>query len=350
MNELRLARRRQLTVADLPDVVQIAQGSGGKLTHQLIETLFVPLFDNPYLKALGDQAILGPSTERMALSTDAFVVKPYVFPGGNIGDLAVNGTVNDLLMGGATPAYLTASFILEEGLPTKELVVIVEAMATAAKRAGVQIVAGDTKVVERGAADGLYITTAGVGFVPQGIQWSPTHIRAGDVVIVSGTVGDHGASVLAHRFGIDFESQIESDTACLRDVVLAVRDLPGIRCMRDPTRGGLATTVQELSQASGLNLRIRETAIAIQEDVRGICEVLGLDALYLACEGRLVAVVAPEETDECLRIMRTVQESKDAAVIGEVTDDIPGFASLETYIGAVRVLDLLSLEQLPRIC
>ncbi len=335
---------------ELPDVVQIAHGSGGKLTHQLIETLFVPLFDNPCLKALGDQAILDPSTERMALSTDAFVVKPYVFPGGNIGDLAVNGTVNDLLMGGATPAYLTASFILEEGLPTKELAFVAESMAIAAKKAGVQIVAGDTKVVERGAADGLYITTTGVGFVPKGLQWSPAHIRAGDVVIVSGTIGDHGASVLAHRFGIDFESQIQSDTACLREVVMAVRDLPGIRCMRDPTRGGLATTVQELSHTSGLNLRIRETSIVLQEDVRGICEVLGLDALYLANEGKLVAVVAPEEADECLRIMRTVKESKDAAVIGEVTDDIPGFASLETYIGAVRVLDLLSLDQLPRIC
>ena len=350
MNRQRLARSRPLSIEDLPDVVQIAQGSGGKLTHQLIEALFVPLFDNPYLKALGDQAVLDPSTERVALSIDAFVVKPYVFPGGNIGDLAVNGTVNDLLMGGATPVYLTASFILEEGLPTKELAAIVEAMAVAAKEAGVQIVAGDTKVVERGAADGLYITTAGVGFVPKGLHWSPANIRAGDAVIVSGTVGDHGASVLAHRFGIDFESQIQSDTASLRDAVMAVRDLPGIRCMRDPTRGGLATTVQELSQASSLNLRVRETAIAVSEDVRGICEVLGLDPLYLACEGRLVAVVAPEDADECLRIMRTVQESKGAAVIGEVTDDIPGFASLETYIGAVRVLDLLSLEQLPRIC
>ncbi len=350
MNAKELPRRRPLTVEDLPDGVQIAQGTGGKLTHQLIETLFVPQFDNPHLKALGDQAILDPSTERMALSTDAFVVKPYIFPGGNIGDLAVNGTVNDLLMGGATPAYLTASFILEEGLPTKNLVFIVESMAAAARKAGVQIVAGDTKVVERGAADGLYITTAGVGFVPNGIHWSPAKIRAGDVVIASGTIGDHGASVLAHRFEIDFESQIQSDTASLRDVVTAVRALPGIRCMRDPTRGGLATTVQELSQASGLNLRIRETAIPIREDVRGICEVLGLDPLYLANEGKLVAVVAPEDAQQCLRIMRTVQEARDASIVGVVTNDISGFASLETYIGAVRVLDLLSLDQLPRIC
>ena len=350
MNSRSIARRRPPALEDLPDVVQIAQGTGGKLTHQLIEALFVPHFDNPHLRELGDQAILDPPAGRMALSTDAFVVKPYVFPGGNIGDLAVNGTVNDLLMGGATPAYLTASFILEEGLPTGELALIVQSMAAAARKAGVKIVAGDTKVVERGAADGLYITTSGVGFVPEGLHWSPAQIRAGDAVIVSGTVGDHGASVLAHRFGIDFESQIQSDTACLRDVVTAVRDLPGIRCMRDPTRGGLATTVQELSQASGLNLRIRETAIAVRENVRGICEALGLDALYLANEGKLVAVVAPEEADECLRIMRTVKESEDAAVIGEVTGEIPGFASLETYIGAVRVLDLLSLEQLPRIC
>lgn len=334
----------------LPETIQLAHGTGGRLTHQLIDGLFLVYFRNPYLERLNDQAVLPAGPGRLAVSTDAFVVKPYVFPGGNIGDLAVNGTVNDLVVGGATPLYLTASFILEEGLPMRDLVQVVESMATAAERAGVQVVTGDTKVVERGSADGLYVTTTGIGWVPEEIDWGPHRIAVGDAVILSGTIADHGASIMASRFEMDFESRIESDTACLRELVAAVRDLPGIRCMRDPTRGGLATVLHELSKASGLNLRIRERDVPVRDDVRGLCEALGIDPLYVANEGKLVCVAAPEVADEVVRRMRSVSEGANACIIGEVTAEVPGLATLETSIGAVRVLDLLAVEQLPRIC
>ncbi|HHY65644.1 MAG TPA: hydrogenase expression/formation protein HypE, partial [Alicyclobacillus sp.] len=228
-------RRTPPRAHTLPETIQLAHGTGGRLTHQLIEQLFLEYFRNPYLEGMNDQAILPGEGGRLAMSTDAFVVKPYRFPGGNIGDLAVNGTVNDLVVGGATPLYLSASFILEEGLPVRDLVEVVESMAAASAAAGVQVVTGDTKVVERGSADGLYITTSGIGRIPEGIDWGPHRIREGDVVILSGSVGDHGASVMIERFEMEFDTQIESDTACLRDLVEAVRDVPGIRCMRDPT-------------------------------------------------------------------------------------------------------------------
>ncbi|CAB3391571.1 hydrogenase expression/formation protein HypE [Kyrpidia spormannii] len=343
-------RRTPPRAHTLPETIQLAHGTGGRLTHQLIEQLFLEYFRNPYLEGMNDQAILPGEGGRLAMSTDAFVVKPYRFPGGNIGDLAVNGTVNDLVVGGATPLYLSASFILEEGLPVRDLVEVVESMAAASAAAGVQVVTGDTKVVERGSADGLYITTSGIGRIPEGIDWGPHRIREGDVVILSGSVGDHGASVMIERFEMEFDTQIESDTACLRDLVEAVRDVPGIRCMRDPTRGGLATTLNELSQSSGLNLRIRERDVPIRDEVRGLCEALGIDPLYVANEGKLVCVVAPEEAEEVVRRMRRVKEGREARIIGEVTGELPGLASLETLLGAVRVLDLLAVEQLPRIC
>ncbi len=322
------------------------------MTHELIDRVFVPAFRNPYLEELNDQAVVAsPASGRIAITTDSYVVKPFRFPGGNIGDLAVNGTVNDLLMGGATPFYLSAGFVLMEGLEVADLEEVVASMAYAAKQAGVQVVTGDTKVVEGRPQDGLFINTSGIGFVPEGIDWRPQAIRPGDAVILSGTVGDHGASVMASRFEIEFESDIRSDTQNLCRAVLAVRDLGGgIRCMRDPTRGGLATTLAELSMASRLNLRVREQGISIRENVRGMCEVLGLDPLYVANEGKLVAVVDPEVADEVVRRLRAVPETEEARIIGEVTGDTPGHASLVTLLGAVRMLDLLPVEQLPRIC
>ncbi len=335
----------------LPQVIETSHGTGGKMTHELIETLFVPLFRNPTLATLQDQAVVDtPAAGRLALSTDSFVVQPFRFPGGNIGDLAVHGTVNDLLMGGATPLYLTVAFVLMEGMALKDLVEVTQSMANAAKKAKVQIVTGDTKVVEGRSEDGLFLTTTGLGVVPPWVDWRPECILPGDAVILSGTVGDHGASVMASRYEMEFETQIQSDTACLREVVMAVRDLQGIHCMRDPTRGGLATTLAELSAASGLCLKVRERDIPIREDVRGLCEVLGLDPLYVANEGKLVAVVAPEVADEVVRRMRQTAVGREARVIGEVDATLLGEACLVTELGAQRVLDLLAVEQLPRIC
>ena len=334
----------------LPRVIEASHGTGGKMTHDLVEHIFLPAFRNPRLEALGDQAILDLPGLRLAMTTDSYVVQPIRFPGGSIGDLAVNGTVNDLLMGGATPVALSAAFILQEGLELRALQNVVAEMAEAARRARVEIVTGDTKVVGYGEQDGLFITTTGVGLLPPHIDWSPNHIRRGDRILLSGSVGDHGASVMASRFGIALDTSIPSDTCALLEAVLTVRDIPGIRCMRDPTRGGFATTLAELSAQSGLTLRAEEQAIPVRDDVRGLCEVLGLDPLYVANEGKLVAVVAPEDADDVLRRLRQVPETRDAAIVGEVTDDRPGHAALRTVLGALRPLDLLPVEQLPRIC
>ncbi len=302
------------------------------------------------LESLMDSTLFEVNKGRLAVSTDGFVVNPYFFPGGNIGDLAINGTVNDLLMSGATPLYLTVSFILEEGLPFEHLVIIAESMASATKSAQVQLIAGDTKVVEHGSADGLFITTTGIGSVPDGVNWNPQEVKPGDQIIVSGTIGDHGASVLASRYEMDFDSNIVSDTCHLRDLVLAVRDLPVIRCMRDPTRGGLATTLYELAQASQLNYRIYEKQVPIAESVRGLCEVLGLDPLYVANEGKLVAVVSKEVAETVLTRFQQLEAGKNARIIGEITEELKGWPTLVTPLGASRILDLLSVEQLPRIC
>jgi hydrogenase expression/formation protein HypE len=330
--------------------VQLSHGNGGRLTHELIEHLFMPRFGNVFLETMLDSTLIIVDQGRLAVSTDGFVVQPYFFPGGNIGDLAINGTVNDLLMSGATPLFLTVSFILEEGLPFEHLITIVESMADAAKSAQIQLIAGDTKVVEHGSADGLFITTTGIGSVPHEVQWHPQSVKPGDQIIVSGTIGDHGASVLASRYEMDFDHTIQSDTCHLRDLVLSVRDLPGIRCMRDPTRGGLATTLYELAQASQLNYRIHERKLPIHESVRGLCEVLGLDPLYVANEGKLVTVVAPEDADTALLRFRQFATGKNAMIIGEITDEFKGWPTLVTPIGASRILDLLSVDQLPRIC
>ncbi len=333
----------------LPRVIEASHGTGGKMTHDLIDQMFLPAFRNPRLEELLDQAVLDVGDVRLAVTTDSYVVQPIRFPGGSIGDLAVNGTVNDLLMGGATPVALSAAFILAEGLEFEVLQGVVRDMAAVANAARVEIVTGDTKVVG-GQERGLFITTTGIGLVPRHIHWSPQRIRRGDAILLSGSVGDHGASVMASRFGIELDTDIRSDTCHLNEAVLAVRDIPGIRCMRDPTRGGVATTLAELSAQSGRTLTADERAIPVREDVRALCEVLGLDPLYVANEGKLLAVVAAEDAEETLRRLREVPETRQAAIIGEVTDDRPGHANLRTALGAVRPLDLLPVEQLPRIC
>ncbi len=342
------------------DVILLAHGSGGKLSQDLVENIFLRHFDNPTLLKLDDSAILpipgpqcpDPSTQ-LAFSTDSYVVSPLFFPGGDIGKLAVCGTVNDLSMSGAAPLWLSAGFILEEGLPLAELERIVGSMAATAERAGVQIVTGDTKVVDRGSADKLFINTAGVGIVPPGIEIAGNRALAGDTVILSGTIGDHGMTIMTQREGLQFDSLLVSDCAPLNEMVAGLLDAvpPGsIRCLRDPTRGGLATTLNELAERSSTGIEIDETSVPIRDTVRGACELLGLDPLYVANEGKLVAVVAPEAAGAALASLQAHEFGQEAALIGQVTEAHPGRVVLRTELGARRVVDMLVGEQLPRIC
>ena len=335
------------------DRILMAHGSGGQLSHDLVEQLFLKHFHNPTLAGLDDAAVLPPtlSDARFALTTDSYVIHPLFFPGGDIGKLAVCGTVNDLAMRGAQPLYLTAGFILEEGLPLKDLERVVASMAATAKAAGVQIVAGDTKVVERGSADGLFINTAGVGLVPDGVDISGANARPGDVVIVSGTIGDHGMAIMSQREGLSFSTPLVSDCAPLNGLVVALLEAsPGVHCLRDPTRGGLATALNELARRSEVGVEIEETQIPVRNAVRGLCELLGLDPLYVANEGKLVAVVAAEDAEKALTALRTHEYGTEAAIIGRVTADHPGRLVMRTALGARRVVDMLVGEQLPRIC
>ncbi|WP_324715789.1 hydrogenase expression/formation protein HypE [Carboxydochorda subterranea] len=336
-----------------PGYILVAHGSGGKLTGDLFRDLFLPAFRNPYLEQAGDQAVVPLDGVRLAVTTDSFVVSPLFFPGGDIGRLAVYGTVNDLAVGGAVPAYLTAGFIIEEGLSTEDLRRVVQSMSEAAARAGVSIIAGDTKVVERGKGDGLFINTTGVGWVPPGVELGPARIRPGDRLLVSGPVGDHGAAVMARRAGLDFEVEgLVSDTAPLAGLVQALlAAFPGaVRCMRDATRGGLATVLVELATASGKAFRVDEAAIAVREPVRGLCEVLGIDPLYAACEGRMVAVVAADVAEAAVELLRTYPDGQQAMLIGTVAEGPPGEVLMRTVAGGSRRLELLEGEQLPRIC
>jgi hydrogenase expression/formation protein HypE len=342
------------------ELVLLAHGSGGRLSHDLVERLFVRYFDNPTLLQLDDSAVVEvPGTgdpiprPRLAFSTDSYVVSPLFFPGGDIGKLAVCGTVNDLSMSGARPLWLSAGFILEEGLPLADLERIVASMAATAKQAGVQIVTGDTKVVDRGSADKLFINTAGVGLVPPGVEIAGDRARPGDRVILSGTIGDHGMTIMTQREGLQFDSPLESDCAPLNDLVaglLATLPSGAIRCLRDPTRGGLATTLNELAARSGAGIEIDEMAVPVREAVRGACELLGLDPLYVANEGKLVAIVAAEAAQAALEGLRAHRYGREAALIGQVTADHPGRVVLRTALGARRVVDMLVGEQLPRIC
>jgi hydrogenase expression/formation protein HypE len=341
-------------------VILLAHGSGGKLSQDLVEKLFVRHFDNPTLLQLDDAAVvdLPPppsaiSQLRLALSTDSYVVSPLVFPGGDIGKLAVCGTVNDLSMSGARPLWLSAGFIIEEGLPLADLEQIVTSMAQAADEAGVQIVAGDTKVVDRGSADRLFINTAGVGVVPPGVAIAGDQACPGDMVLLNGTIGDHGMTIMTQREGLRFDSPLESDCAPLGGLVaslLAALPPGSIHCLRDPTRGGLATALNELAARSSVGIEIAETALPVREAVRGACELLGLDPLYVANEGKLVAIAAPGAAEDAVATLRSHPYGREATVIGQVTEDHPGRVVLRTALGARRLVDMLVGEQLPRIC
>lgn len=332
-------------------VVEMSHGAGGRNMADLIEGLFVPAFANPQLTGREDQAILPIAAGRLSISTDSFVVSPIFFPGGDIGSLAVNGTVNDVAMGGARPIALTCGMILEEGFPLAQLKRIVESMALAARIAGVSIVAGDTKVVEKGKGDGIYINTAGFGVVRPGLELSATRIRPGDAVLLSGTLGDHGVAVMAERAGFAFETPIESDCAALNGLVDALLDaVPEVRCLRDPTRGGLAAVLNEYAVASNLGFAIEEDAIPVRAEVSGACELLGLDPLNLANEGKLVAIVPAEHAAAALAAMRAHPLGRDAALIGHARADSQRFVEMRTSFGGVRIVDWIAGEQLPRIC
>jgi hydrogenase expression/formation protein HypE len=331
--------------------VDMSHGGGGRAMAQLIDELFLEAFDNDWLRQLNDQACFAVTTGRMVIATDSHVISPLFFPGGDIGSLSVHGTVNDVAMSGANPLYLSASFILEEGFALADLRRIVASMAEASRQAGVPIVTGDTKVVEQGKADGVFITTTGVGVVPQGVNISGDRARPGDKVLISGTLGDHGVAVMSFRENLSFETSIRSDTAALhRLVARMVQAVPDLRCLRDPTRGGLATTLNELARRSGVGIRLHEKAIPVKREVAAACELLGLDPLNVANEGKLAAICAAQDADRLLEAMRGHPLGADAAIIGEVVADPHQFVQLQTALGGWRVVDWLSGEQLPRIC
>ena len=343
-------RRRRPRLTD--DVVTLAHGAGGKASAALIDAVFLEAFRNDALQELGDGALLAlPSGECLAFATDSFVVRPRRFPGGSIGHLAVHGTVNDLAMCGARPRWLSAAFVLEEGLPVSELTAIVADMAEAARAAGVTVVTGDTKVVDTGAADGLYITTAGIGVVPAGRRLGPDLVQAGDVVLVSGTLADHGVAVMLARGDLDLEADVESDTAPLGELVEALLvAAPGTRWLRDPTRGGVGTVCNELAADAGVAVVLQESALPLRRPVVGACDLLGIDPLYVANEGKLVAVVPAEQADAALAAMRAHPLGADAAMIGRIAAEPERIVLLETSFGGTRIVDMLVGDPLPRIC
>lgn len=331
--------------------IDMTHGAGGRAMAQLVSELFVRHFDNPMLAQGNDQAAFNVAAGRLVMSTDGHVISPLFFPGGDIGCLSVHGTLNDVAMSGARPLYLSAAFILEEGFPLADLECIVASMAAAAREAGVPIVTGDTKVVEKGKGDGIFITTTGIGVVPEGVNISGNRAAPGDRIIVSGPIGDHGVAILSRRANLEFETEIRSDTAALHGLVAAmVEAAPDIHCLRDPTRGGLATTLNELAQQSRVGMRIRETAIPMRADVHAACELLGLDPLYVANEGKLVAVCAVGDADRLVAAMCAHPLGAEAQVIGEVVADPNAFVQMETAFGGSRIVDWLAGEQLPRIC
>ena len=355
------------------DRILLGHGSGGKLSAELVRDIFLPAFGNPTLAQLNDQAVVSVNGSRLAITTDSFVVKPLFFPGGDIGSLAVHGTINDLAMGGAQPLFLSVAFILEEGLAMETLQRVVASLQRAATDAGVQIVTGDTKVVEKGKGDGLFINTTGIGIVPTELELSADRARPGDKVILSGFIGDHGIAILAQREGLEFETTIESDSAALHGLVgemlkikyekgasllaevarsgnSAVGSAGGIRCMRDPTRGGLSSTLNEIAERSRIGIEIEEEKIPVRDDVRGACEMLGLDPLYVANEGKLVAIVSPDAADGLVNIMRQHPLGREARIIGTVTDKNAGLVTMRTTLGTTRIVDMLAGDQLPRIC
>ena len=339
-----------LPITNYKEIV-LAHGSGGKLSHQLIDKLVMPQFRNELLEPLHDGAVFSLNGERVAFSTDSFVVSPIFFPGGDIGTLAVHGTVNDLAMCGARPLYLSASFILEEGLPMEDFWRIVQSMHAAANAAGVKFVTGDTKVVDRNKADKIFINTSGLGVVPNGVNIDPARATPGDKVIISGPIAVHGIAIMSVREGLEFETEIASDTAALHELVAAmVTGEIDLHVLRDPTRGGVTSALTEIAQTAKVGMLLDEASVPISEEVKGACEILGLDPLYVANEGKLLAIVAARDADPALRALQSHALGRDAAVIGEVTDEHPGMVMMKTRVGGIRVVDMLSGEQLPRIC
>lgn len=351
LDRIERARRRRPTVKD--ERVTLAHGAGGKATQTLVEAVFVDAFRNPALEAMEDGATLAPTGGRTVFTTDSFVVSPLFFPGGDIGDLAVHGTVNDLAVCGARPVYLSAGFVLEEGLPIGDLRRIAASMAAAAERAGVAIVTGDTKVVQRGKGDGCYVNTAGIGVLERDVALGAAAVRPGDAVLVSGPIGEHGVTIMLARGELDIEADLGSDTAPLHEPVAALLDaVPGggVRVMRDATRGGVATVLNEIAQAARLGIVLDEAAVPVRPMVNGACELLGIDPLYVACEGRFVAVVDGDRADAALDALRRHPLGEDAALVGRVKEDPPGIVLLKTSFGGTRIVDMLVGDPLPRIC
>jgi hydrogenase expression/formation protein HypE len=344
------ARRRRPKVRE--ERITMSHGAGGKATQTLIEAVFLETFRNPGLEQLEDAARLDIGGARLAFTTDSYVVSPLFFPGGDIGDLAVNGTVNDLSVSGATPLYLSAGFILEEGFPVADLIRITESMQAAAAAAGVQVVTGDTKVVEKGKADGCYVNTAGVGLIASGAsELGVALARPGDAIIVSGPIGDHGVTIMLARGELDIEADVRSDTAPLNGLVAGLLAATGgVRALRDATRGGVATILNEIAKSADVGVLVREDAIPVRTEVRGASELLGIDPMYIACEGRLVAVVAADQADRALAALRGHPLGAEAAIIGHVTADPPGIVQLKTAFGGTRIVDTLVGDPLPRIC
>lgn len=333
------------------DSIMMAHGGGGKLSQQLVEQVFYKAFANDELLTGHDGALLSLNGLKLAFSTDSYVVQPVFFPGGNIGDLAINGTVNDLACCGAIPKFLSVGFILEEGFPVIDLENIVHSMKLAAENAGVKIVTGDTKVVERGKADKIFINTSGIGVIPQDRDISPKNCSPGDVIILSGTIADHGIAILSSRNGLEFETTIKSDTCALNGMVEEIfRSSENIHVLRDPTRGGVASSLNEIAKSSGTGILIDESKIPVNEDVKAACELMGFDPLYVANEGKILVFVAAEDADKVLQAMKKYPLGNDSSIIGMVTGDFPSKVRMKTQLGSHRIVDMISGEQLPRIC
>jgi len=346
-----LAFQCPIPIQEYPTVL-LAHGGGGRLTQMLIERMFLPAFHNPELESLHDGAVLEIQGARLAFTTDSFVVSPLFFPGGDIGELAVNGTVNDLAMCGARPLYLSLGFILEEGFPMEDLWRVVRSIQEAAREAGVEVATGDTKVVDRGKGDGVFINTTGLGLIPPGIHVAPRRARPGDVILVSGAIAVHGIAILSVREGLEFETTLESDTAPLNGLVEALLQAvgPEVHVLRDPTRGGLSSALNEIASSAGVGIELEEASIPIWDEVKGACEILGLDPLYVANEGKCLVIVALEAAEAALEAMRSHPLGREAAIIGQVVEEHPGSVILRSRVGGKRVVDMLSGEQLPRIC
>jgi len=339
-----------IPISQYPQVL-MAHGGGGKLMHQLIGKMFLAAFSNPLLDTQHDAAVAELTGKKIAFTTDSYVVRPMFFPGGDIGSMAVHGTVNDLAMAGARPIYLSSAFIIEEGLPMETLWKIVCSMRDAAEKCGVQIITGDTKVVDKGKGDGVFINTAGIGVIEHGQKITPQNVQAGDAILVSGDLGRHGMAIMAVREGLQFESQIESDSAPVHEIILQLLKAGiEIHCLRDLTRGGLTSALNEIAEAAKRTLLVEEKAIPVREDVHTACEILGLDPLQVACEGRFVAFVAAKDSERALQILRSDEAGTSAALIGKVAGKSSPLVTLKSVIGANRILDMPSGEQLPRIC